>query len=145
MKRLCNSLLLQVFFLACCQSGIAGAADDADPRMDAAIRTVQQRQDTDPADAANYLAAEVVSAAADPARRAAIEQRLIQGLAGAQTRAGRDFFCRQLVMIGSEAAIPELAQLLTSPESSHIARYALAALGEPSADPPLVHDLKSAE
>lgn len=145
MKRRCKSLLLQVFFLACCQSGIAGAADDADPRMDAAIRTVQQRQDTDPADAANYLAAEVVSAAADPARRAAIEQRLIQGLAGAQTRAGRDFFCRQLVMIGSEAAVPELAKLLTSRESSHIARYALARIPGLAADAALLDALGAAD
>ena len=55
-----------------------------------------------------------------------MEPLLIQGLAGAQTRAGKDFFCRQLVLVGTEAAVPELAKLLTDPESSHIARYALA-------------------
>ena len=70
---------------------------------------------------------------------------MIQGLAGAQTRAGRDFFCRQLVMIGTEAAVPELAKLLTDPESSHVARYALAQIPGAAADAALLEALGKAD
>ena len=93
----------------------------------------------------NFLAEQVVAAAADPAKRAGMETLMIQGLAGAQTRSGRDFFCRQLVMIGSEAAVPELAKLLTVPESSHVARYALARIPGAAADAALLEALGKAD
>ena len=121
-----NPLVLLAVVMACYQPQSGRAADAADERIGGAIRTAQSRQDGDSADALNFLAEQVVAAAADPAKRAGMETLMIQGLAGAQTRAGRDFFCRQLVMIGSEAAVPALAKVLTVPESSHIARYALA-------------------
>jgi HEAT repeat protein len=121
------------------------AADETQERLASAIRTVQQRQDTDPADAANFLAGEVVTAARDPAQAKVMEQLLIQGLAGASTRAGRDFLCRQLVMVGTEAAVPELAKLLTHAESSHIARYALTRIPGPAADAALLDALTKAD
>jgi HEAT repeat protein len=145
MKRIWNPLVLPLLVIACCQSMLARAADDADERIQAAIRTAQNRQDTDSADAVNFLADQVVTAAADPAKRADMERLMIQGLAGAQTRAGRDFFCRQLVMIGSEAAVPELAKLLTVPESSQIARYALARIPGAAADAALLEALGAAD
>jgi HEAT repeat protein len=123
------------------------AADDAADKIAAAIRTAQTRQDTDPADALNYLAGEVIAAAKDKdaAKKKAMEQLLIAGLAGAKTRASKDFFCRQFVMIGSEAAVPELAKLLTDPESAHISRYALARIPGPAADAALLEALSKAD
>ena len=70
---------------------------------------------------------------------------MIAGLAGAKTRGGKAFFCRQLVMVGTEAAVPELAKLLTDPETSHIARYALARLPGTAADAALLQALDKAD
>jgi len=145
MNRIWKPLVSLLVVAACCHVPFARAAEPADPRIAAAIQTAQNRQDSDSADALNFLASEVVAAAADPAKRADVEQLMIQGLAGAKTRAGRDFFCRQLVMIGSEAAVPELAKLLTVPESSHIARYALARIPGAAADAALLEALNKAD
>ncbi len=134
-------LMLLIVVIAACQPTPGHAADAADERIATAIQTAQNWKDTDSADALNFLAGEVVKAAADPSARAGMEQRMIQGLAGAQTRGGRSFFCRQLVMIGTEASVPVLAQLLTDPESSHIARYALARIPGPQADAALLEAL----
>lgn len=117
------------------------AADGLPERVASAIRTVQNWNHGDPLDDLNYLAAEVVGAAQDPAKRAAMEQAIVQGLAGAKTRAGKDFLCRQLVVVGSDAAVPELAKLLVDPESSHIARYALARIPGRAADAALIEAL----
>lgn len=144
MNQVRNVIVLLVA-VVCCPAPSARAAEPADPRIAAAIQTAQNRQDGDAADALNLLASEVVAAAADPAKRADVEQWVIQGLAGAKTRAGRDFFCRQLVMIGSEAAVPELAKLLTIPESSYIARYALARIPGAAADTALMAALSKAD
>lgn len=138
-------LVLLTVAIAWDQPPCVRAADADEARIGAAIRTAQSRQDGDSADALNLLATEVVATAADPAKRAGIETLMIQGLAGAQTRAGRDFFCRQLVMIGTEAAVPELARLLTVPESSHVARSALARIPGVAADAALLDALGKAD
>ncbi len=136
-----KTVLVLFAVVAACPTAPCRGADAPNERVAAAIETAQNWKDTDSADALNFLADEVVKAAADPAARAGMEQRMIDGLAGAQTRGGRIFFCRQLVMIGSEAAVPALAKLLTDPESSHIARYALARIPGPQADAALLEAL----
>ena len=99
----------------------------------------------DPAGDLNFVAAEVVNSAQDAEKKKAMEQWMIQGLAGATTRAGRDFFCRQLVVVGTEASVPELAKWLTDPESSHMARYALARIPGRAADAALLDALAKVE
>ncbi len=139
MKRACQTLALIVLAATGYASGDARGAEDIDPRIRLAIQTAQNRQASDPTDALNFLAGEVVkAAAAEPDERAEMERRMIDGLRGAQTRAARDFFCRQLVLIGSPAAVPELAKLLPNRESSHIARYALARIAGPEVDAALL-------
>ncbi len=140
-----QALVLLIVVTAVGQPAPGRAAEAADERIAAAIHTAQNWKDTDSADAMNFLADEVVKAAADPAARAGMEQRMIDGLAGAQTRGGRSFFCRQLVMIGTEAAVPALAKLLTDPESSHVARYALARIPGAKADAALLEALGKAD
>jgi HEAT repeat protein len=73
----------------------------------------------------NLIADHVHDAAVNPDRRKELEQRLIAVLQAQATRAAKDFACRQLALIGTEAAVPALAALLMSPELSHMARYAL--------------------
>jgi HEAT repeat protein len=89
----------------------------------------------------NYIAEEVVKAAKDPATRKSVEKHVIAGLAGAKTPASKDFFCRQLVIIGSDASVPQLAKLLGDKDSSHMARYALARLPGDAADIALIDAL----
>ena len=127
MNRLCTVLVSALVVTLLISTGRSNAAEEkVDERLVSAIQSIQNWKDeTTPGDL-GYVEQIVIQAAEDAAQKSAVEQAVIQGLAGAKTRAGRDFFCRQLVMIGTEAAVPELARLLTDPQSSHIARYALA-------------------
>ena len=69
-----------------------------------------------------------------PAGQGAIEARLLAVLeAGDSTRDGRQFACKLLRMVISPKSVPVLAKLLGDPELSHMARYALAGVKDPSA------------
>lgn len=65
--------------------------------------------------------------------RLKVEGQLLKALTNASTRPGRGFLCRQLRIIGTERSVAPLEALLTDPESSHMARYALAAMEYPAA------------
>lgn len=67
------------------------------------------------------------------ALRVELENGLIKVLGGDSTRAAKDFACRQLSVAGGKAAVPALGALLTAPELSHLARYALARIPAPEA------------
>jgi HEAT repeat protein len=57
---------------------------------------------------------------------AKIEKSLLSVLESPDaTRAGKDFVCRQLSIIGTEKSIPALAKMLTDEEASDMARFAL--------------------
>jgi HEAT repeat protein len=60
-----------------------------------------------------------------PARLREIEDRLLRMLQSNATLPGKDFVCRQLRVIGSDASVPVLAGMLLRPETSDMARYAL--------------------
>ena len=65
---------------------------------------------------------------------AAIERLLVAGLASARTLAAKDAFCRDLALLGGDAAVPSLEALLAAPETAEMARYALERIpGERSA------------
>ncbi|MBN2449826.1 MAG: DUF1080 domain-containing protein [Lentisphaeria bacterium] len=68
---------------------------------------------------------------ADGAALAAAEAELVALLqSGAATYAARDFACRMLRRIGTEASIPVLAGMLADGEMAHMARYALERPGD---------------
>ena len=67
----------------------------------------------------------VQSALASPAQRRQIEARLLEMLQSNATLAGKDFACRQLSFIGTEASVPVLSGMVARPETSDMARYAL--------------------
>jgi hypothetical protein len=64
-------------------------------------------------------------AAKDSSAQAALEQKLLGALGGNLNRAGKDFVCRLLVLVGSGAAAPVLAKWLGSAEDAQLARFAL--------------------
>lgn len=68
---------------------------------------------------------EAAVAARDAAAQAALEQKLLAALGGNLNRAGKDFVCRLLILVGSAAAAPVLAKWLGSAEDAQLARFAL--------------------
>ena len=69
--------------------------------------------------------AAVVAAHGDAALTADLEKRLGSVISGATSRAAKDYACRKLSMIGTAASVPVLVPLLTDPDESHMARFAL--------------------
>jgi HEAT repeat protein len=67
----------------------------------------------------------IVASHGDAAARSELENRLVAVLKSDVSRAAKDVLCRQLMVIGTAASVPALAQLLTDAETSHMARYAL--------------------
>jgi HEAT repeat protein len=69
----------------------------------------------------------------DAAARAKIEKSLVATLEGGTSRSAVDYICRRLRVIGTKACVKALAKLLGDPGTSHIARYALERLEDPTA------------
>ena len=67
-----------------------------------------------------------------PAELQRIESRLLRILESDATLAGKDFVCRQLSFIGTEASAPVLAGMLARPETNDMARYALERIPGPA-------------
>jgi len=65
------------------------------------------------------------SAYGRPKQLKEIEKQLLIVLQSDSTPAAKQFICRKLSVIGSEQAVPTLAAMLTNPDTSDMARYAL--------------------
>jgi type 1 glutamine amidotransferase/thioredoxin-like negative regulator of GroEL len=61
----------------------------------------------------------------DKAELAKIEKALLGVLESDAKRAGKQFVCRELSIIGTEQSVPVLAEMLADEETSDMARYAL--------------------
>lgn len=57
--------------------------------------------------------------------RKGLENRLVGVLKSPVSRDAKDFVCRKLVIIGTAASVPTLAEMLGDKDLSHMARYAL--------------------
>jgi HEAT repeat protein len=55
----------------------------------------------------------------------ALEQRLIAALKSDSTLSGKDFICKLLSIMGSDAAVPVLTGMLADPKTAELSRYAL--------------------
>ena len=75
----------------------------------------------------------VVASHTDAALRKDLEQRLVAALSTDISRDAKDYVCRKLAIIGSAAAVPALAGLLTQESNSHLARHALERISAPEA------------
>jgi HEAT repeat protein/sugar phosphate isomerase/epimerase len=71
------------------------------------------------------------------------EGDLIQILNSDAGEKEKDDACRQLAVVGSQAAVPALARLLADERFNHLARYALETIPGPSADVALRAELTS--
>ncbi|HUS71806.1 MAG TPA: HEAT repeat domain-containing protein [Sedimentisphaerales bacterium] len=84
----------------------------------------------------------VVESATDTKLRDAVEQRIIRTLGSVSTNDAKSFLCRQLRTIGTARCVPQLEKLLTDPELSHMARYALGRIDAPEVGVALHRALK---
>jgi len=75
----------------------------------------------------------VFESAKDAKLHNAVEQRLLRALGSSGTRDAKEFLCRQLRTIGTAQSVPVLENLLTDPQLSHPARYALGSIEDPAA------------
>ncbi len=62
------------------------------------------------------------------------ETRFIAFLKSDATLAGKDFICRQLSLMGSEASVPVLSGMLLKTDTAEMARYALEGIPGPGVD-----------
>lgn len=75
----------------------------------------------------------IVATHSDPAARKDLEERLIAALKIELPQPAKGAVCRALRVIGTAAAVPALAALLTDEKLSHMARYALERIPGPEA------------
>ena len=75
---------------------------------------------------------------------ALIERRLLAFLGSGATLAAKQFVCRRLSLIGTEAAVPTLAAMLIDPSTSDMARYALERIPGDAVDAALLEALPKA-
>lgn len=70
----------------------------------------------------------IVASQNDKEGRKQLEDRMLAVLNSDATRNGKDFVCRKLKVIGTEASVPTLAGMLSDENHSHMARYALESM-----------------
>lgn len=143
--------LLTVGFWACVITAFASFAAAAEPQPDAnpalsqAFQTLVKLELGQDLGIFNPIRQAVVASRTDEAVRADLEGRLIAVLESDATDLAKDYTCRQLVIVGSEASLPALAALLTNPRMSYMARYALEGIGSPAAKKTLRDMLEKTE
>lgn len=74
----------------------------------------------------------VATARIDDKVRADIELRLVAVLQSEATDLAKDYACRELAVVGSDASVPALAALLPVPRNAYMARYALEGIASPA-------------
>ena len=67
----------------------------------------------------------IKKAHSSPAELKKIEKSLLSVLTSDATRAGKQYVCRELSIIGTDESVPALGKMLTDEETSDMARYAL--------------------
>jgi type 1 glutamine amidotransferase len=78
------------------------------------------------------------------AELANVEKALLGVLDSDATRAGKQFVCRELSIIGTEQSVPALAEMLVGEETSDMARYALERIPGSAVDEALRGSLRKA-
>jgi HEAT repeat protein len=121
--------LLTVALLVCWALPAATFADEAVDKAFEALKTYEWGTDRGvlkPIDDA------VVASHGDAAARGELEKRLVAALDDAP-RAGKDFVCRKLSLIGTAECVPAVAAFLTDEDMSHMSRYALERISDEAA------------
>jgi HEAT repeat protein len=75
----------------------------------------------------------VIAAHGNEAASKELEARLAAVLKTGVSRDAKDYVCRKLMLIGTAASVPTLAELLPNAELSHMSRFALERIPAPEA------------
>lgn len=111
----------------------AAAVSAENPALDSAFQKLSMLEPGQGLEVFNPIRQAVVQSRTDEKVREDLEVRLIAILQGDATDMARDYACRQLVIVGSDASIPVLAGLLPKARLSYMARYAVEGIGSPAA------------
>ena len=79
----------------------------------------------------------------NPKNARMVEAKLLEVLSSNTNLAVKDYICRQLAVIGSDMSVSALGSMLSKPETSDIARYALERINSGNVDKVLFDVLKS--
>jgi hypothetical protein len=104
-----------------------------DSALDAAFQTLTKLEPGQDLQLLNPIELAIIQARGDDTVRTDLETRLVAVLQGAATDLAKDYVCRQLPLIGSDACVAAVAELLPNPRLSYMARYALEGLGTQAA------------
>ena len=85
----------------------------------------------------------IIASHGDVEKRKQIEDALIGVLKSDASRNGKDYVCRKLKVIGTDASVPVLAEMLGNKDHSHMARFALQSIPTAAASKALVDSLSS--
>lgn len=122
--------------LAVCAFPSAGYGQDA---VDAALKAVREYEFGKSRECLTTVSDAVREASASPKQRKAIEAKLLDVLAGPATADAKDFVCRQLSLIASEASVPALRDMIGDDvRMADMGRYALERIPGPAADDALL-------
>jgi HEAT repeat protein len=130
--------LVCVVVVGCAGMARAMSVDEAVGRL----KTYRLGQDDE---VINTIREAAVGSFDDPATRKKLAAGLAAVLGSNATNDAKHFACRQLALIGTEEQVPALAKLLTDPQLSQMARYALARIPGASVDDALLDALRRTE
>ncbi len=126
-------------------SAFAEPPSESNPALDEAFQKLVKLELGQDLGIFNPIRQAVVASRADEKVRADLEKRLVAVLEGNASDLGKDYACRQLAIVGSDASLPALAALLPNPRASYMARFALEGIGSPAANKTLREMLAKTE
>lgn len=115
------------------QGGLVAPASAADPSLDAAFQALVHLQQGQDLGIFGPIEQVILHAHSDARVRTDIERRLIGVLQQDATGLAKQYVCRQLALVGSDASIPILANMLSNAQLSSMARYALEGIDSAAA------------
>lgn len=124
-----------LWWIVSCAVSIAFAASDTGekPAWDSAFQALTQLELGQNLGTFGPIEQAVAQSRTDEKIRVDLETRFLTVLQSDATDLAKDYACRQLVIVGSDASIPVLAALLPKERSSFMARYALEGIGSETA------------
>ncbi len=127
------SLWTWVILALTAPAALAQPAPEGKAALDQAFQTLAKLELGQDLGVFGPIGQAVAASRSDEAIRTDLESRLTAILQGDATDLAKDYACRQLAIVGSEASLPALAALLPNPRMSYMARFALEGIASPAA------------
>lgn len=142
-KVLCHTLVIAMALGFYCQAH--AKQSETLSQLDQVIELLQNYEYGDDSELLVDTEKSILALASQDPLRCEVEKKLLKGLNTNSTVASKDAICRMLKTVGTEAAIPDLENILADSEVSHLARYALASQNSKAASAALLRALPKAK